>query len=106
MTTAPFEPGTVIDGFHLEEKVHQGSMSAIWRVTRGGDPIPLAMKVPLAREGDDPAAIVGFEVEQMILPTLSGVHVPRFIAAGDWATQPYIVMEFLPRRSLYYKLAE
>ncbi len=59
------------------------------------------MKVPVIGEGDDPAAIVGFEMEQMILPRLSGPHVPRFVANGDFATLPYIVMERLPGTSLY-----
>lgn len=100
MPAARLLPGVEIDGYRLEEKVHQGSMSAIWRVSREDTPLPLAMKVPLFREVDDPTAIVGFEVEQMILPTLSGPHVPRFIALGDWAVQPYIVMEFLAGKSL------
>ncbi len=73
----------VVDGFCLEEKIHQGSMSSLWRVTREEETAPLVMKIPLLRDFDDPAAIVGFEVEQMILPVLSGPHVPRFIAAGD-----------------------
>ncbi len=100
MPAARLLPGVEIEGYRLEEKVHQGSMSAIWRVSREDTPLPLAMKVPLFREVDDPTAIVGFEVEQMILPTLSGPHVPRFIALGDWAVQPYIVMEFLAGKSL------
>ena len=42
------------------------------------------MKVPRFSEGDDPAAIVSFEMEQMILPRISGIHVPAFVAAGDF----------------------
>jgi nucleotide-binding universal stress UspA family protein len=57
------------------------------------------MKLPLLRRGEDPLTIVGFEVEQMILARLSGPHVPRFVAAGDFE-MPYIVMEFVPGRSL------
>ena len=51
------------------------------------------MKTPVLYEGEDPAAIVGFEMEQMIMPRLTGPHVPRFIASGDFSNQPYIVME-------------
>jgi eukaryotic-like serine/threonine-protein kinase len=92
---ARLHPGQVIDGFVLEERTHQGGMAALWRVTRVGsdDPLPLIMKVPRIKGGDDPATIVGFEVEQMIMPTLTGVHVPRFVAQGDFTRQPYIVME-------------
>jgi nucleotide-binding universal stress UspA family protein len=62
------------------------------------------MKIPLLRDFDDPTAIVGFEVEQMILPTLAGVHVPRFIAAGDFSQLPYIVMEYISGDSLRARL--
>ena len=58
------------------------------------------MKVPRIKGGEDPASIVGFEVEQMILPKLTGVHVPRFIAKGDITRQPYIVMERIAGDSL------
>ena len=86
----------VIDGFHLEEHLHQGGMApcGVTRVDAapGEAAAPLIMKVPRIR-GGDPATIVGFEVEQMIMPTLSGVHVPKFVAKGDFTRQPYIVME-------------
>jgi nucleotide-binding universal stress UspA family protein len=98
--------GSVIDGFLLEERVHEGSMATIWRVTRPGYPVPLAMKIPLMRDFDDPTAIVGFEVEAMILPMLSGVHVPAFIAAGDLSVEPYIVMEFVGGPSLRARLSD
>jgi len=106
---ARFSPGAVIDGFVLEEKLHQGTMAAIWRVRREAEPEgaasePLAMKIPLVSDYDDPAAIVGFEVEQMILPTLSGPHFPRFVASGDFSKQPYIVMELLNGESLRNRL--
>jgi nucleotide-binding universal stress UspA family protein len=98
----PLEPGQVIDGFLLDERTHQGGMAQLWRVSKIGsdDPLPLIMKVPRIKGGDDPATIVGFEVEQMVMPTLSGVHVPRFIATGDFTRQPYIVMERIEGESL------
>jgi nucleotide-binding universal stress UspA family protein len=100
------QPGVVIDGFRLETRLHQGSMSTLWRVTAEGRRGAFAMKIPLLRDYDDPAAIVGFEVEQMILPTLSGAHVPRFVAAGDFSTQPYIVVELIEGASLRPRLDE
>ena len=68
-------------------------MATLWCVSRPGSTMPMLMKVPKIGEGEDPAAIVSFEMEQMILPRLSGVHVPNFVATGDFAVQPYIVME-------------
>ena len=98
------EVGQVVDGFRLDERAHQGGMATLWRVTRveptaEAEP-PLIMKVPRIKGGDDPTTIVGFEVEQMIMPSLSGPHVPRFIAKGDFTRLPYIVMERIAGASL------
>ncbi len=100
------EPGVVVDGFRLEEIAHLGGMATLWRVSRPGTTTPLLMKVPRIGEGTDPAAIVSFEMEQMILPRLTGPHVPKFIAAGDFAVQPYIVMEAIPGKTLLPRLTE
>ncbi|MFL6662520.1 MAG: serine/threonine protein kinase [Rhizobacter sp.] len=99
--------GRVIHGFRLEERLHQGGMAALWRVTRvdgDDDGLPLVMKVPRMLGGDDPTTIVGFEVEQMILPTLSGPHVPKFVARGDCSGQPYLVMERIAGPTLRERL--
>lgn len=104
--TPALAPGREIDGFRLEERLHQGGMAHLWRVTAlHGDPgLPLIMKVPRIKGGEDPATIVGFEVEQMILPVLQGPHVPRFVAKGDFTRQPHIVMERIDGHSLRPRL--
>jgi len=91
-------PGQLIDGFTLVERMHRGGMATLWRVTRPDLEAPAIMKIPLL--GEDPTAIVGFEVEQMILPRLQGPHVPRWIASGGFDKQPYIVMELMQGESL------
>jgi eukaryotic-like serine/threonine-protein kinase len=68
-------------------------MATLWSVAHPGEIMPLLMKVPKLGEGEDPGAIVSFEMEQMIMPRLLGPHVPKFVAAGNFAVQPYIVME-------------
>ena len=107
-TAAPaLAAGQVIDGFRLGERLHQGGMAHLWSVTREGDDadaMPLIMKVPRIKGGEDPATIVGYEVEQMLLPALSGPHVPKFVARGDFTRQPYIVMERIPGPSLRSRL--
>src|SRR5690348_10745733 len=98
--------GQVIDGVKLEEPLAPGGMASFWRVTRPGTDMPMLMKIPLMRRGEDPITIVGFEVEQMILARLSGPLVPRFVAAGDFE-RPDIVMERIagrPLRSLLDKM--
>ncbi|HEX8166809.1 MAG TPA: bifunctional serine/threonine-protein kinase/universal stress protein [Beijerinckiaceae bacterium] len=97
-----YRPGDVVDGFTLEERMHQGGMANLWRVTHPQHTLPMLMKMPIVEWGEGPGAIVGFEVEQMILPRLSGPHVPRFVAAADFSEQAYIVMELIPGGSLLH----
>lgn len=89
----------MIDGFRLDRRLEAGGMADFWRVSHEGVSLPLIMKIPLMRHGEDPLTIVGFEQEQMILARLNGPHAPRFVAAGDFE-RPYIVMEYIPGRSL------
>src|SRR6059058_2210993 len=106
MARSRIEPGAVIDGFAIGECVHRGGMATLWNVTRPDIATPLLMKVPRVSEGEDPAAIVSFEMEQMILPRLSGPHVPACFATGDFARQAYVVMERIPGQTLYKRLAD
>ncbi len=106
MAKPGLEKYAVIDGFQIEERVHVGGMATLWRVSRAGSTMPMLMKVPKISEGADPAAIVSFEMEQMIMPRLSGVHVPKFVAAGDFAVQPYLVMERISGNTLLPRLRE
>jgi serine/threonine protein kinase len=98
------EAGAEIDGFVLGERLHMGGMATLWPVQSHqrqlDHDMALIMKVPRIKGGEDPTTIVGFEVEQMVMPMLSGPHVPAFVAKGDFTRQPYIVMEHIPGPSL------
>src|SRR5882762_7936683 len=98
--------GAEIDGFTVGECVHSGGMATLWSVTHPDIAGPLLMKIPLVSEGEDPAAIVSFEMEQMILPRLSGPHVPACFATGDFARQAYVVIERIPGETLYKRLSD
>lgn len=100
MARPRIQTGDTLDGYLIGEGIHRGGMASLWAVSHPGIPGPLMMKVPKMSEGVDPAAIVGFEMEQMILPRLSGPHVPRYIGQGDFGVQPYLVMERIPSPSL------
>lgn len=105
MAVARLTEGSTLDGFLIGPLIHQGGMAMLWEVTRPDIDFPMLMKVPILFEGEDAAAIVSFEMEQMIMPRLSGPHVPRFVATGDFSTQPYLVMERVPGGSLFPRLA-
>jgi len=85
--------GLVIDGFTLGAQLHKGGFATIWDVSHPEITMPMVMKVPTILDGDDGPTIVGFEVEQMIMPRLSGPHVPRVLGSGDFDVMPYIVTE-------------
>src|SRR2546421_4066700 len=106
MAQSRIQPGAVIDGFTVGECVHNGGMATLWSVSHPGIEAPLLMKIPRVAEGEDPAAIVSFEMEQMILPRLSGPHVPACFATGDFARQAYVVIERIPGQTLYKRLAD
>src|SRR5450830_722796 len=104
MAKLSVQPGAIIDGFTIGERVHSGGMATLWSVTRPDFAVPLLMKIPRVSEGEDPAAIVSFEMEQMILPRLSGPHVPACYATGDFARQAYVVIERIPGTTLFGRL--
>lgn len=104
VATSPIRQGATIDGFLVGELIHKGGMATLRAATRSDIRMPLLMKIPTMLEGDDPAAIVSFEMEQMILPRLSGIHVPTFVAAGDFSIHPYIVMERIGGQTLLRRL--
>jgi serine/threonine protein kinase len=96
-------PGAVIDGYRLSECIHRGGTGAIFAVEppAGSDPgFALVMKGPRLGCGESTLGIESFEIEQVILPTLRGPHVPRFLATGDVTAIPYIVMERIEGASL------
>jgi len=92
---------SVIDGFTLGPLLHRGGMASLYEVTHPDWPdLPMLMKLPKLKSGEDPAAIVSFEMELMILPRLTGPHVPRCIATKGFETTPYMVMERIEGASL------
>lgn len=97
------EAGTVIDGFLIGPCLHAGGMAHIYEVTYADArpvPFPMVMKVPRMTAGDGAENIIGFEIEHQILQVLQGRHVPRFVAAGDLLTIPYLVMEHVQGQTL------
>ncbi|MGC2517632.1 MAG: bifunctional serine/threonine-protein kinase/universal stress protein [Burkholderiales bacterium] len=93
-------PGAELDGFRLGERIHSGAMGHIYRVSGPDAGFPAIMKVPRVGPSQPSEGLISFETESMILPALSGPHVPRFVAAGDLAKVPYLVIEWIEGESL------
>lgn len=106
------DPGTLIDGFEVGRCIHAGGMAHLYEVqyaagtdgVRRQSEFPMAMKIPRMTAGDGAETIVSFEVELMVMPSLTGPHVPRFVAAGDLGRLPYLVMEYVHGRTLEHWL--
>ena len=95
MTSHRFQQGAEIDGFTLGELIQTGGMGAIFRVTKPGLTLPALIKLPRLHVAQASEAIVAFQTELAIAGIWKGPHVPAFIAAGDLATTPYLVMEWV-----------
>ena len=96
-------PGGIIDGYRLGDCVHKGGTGIIYHATAPAqhDPgFPIVLKAPFLGRGESPIGIIGLEMEQLILATLNGPHVPRFVAAGDVRASPYVVMEWIAGENL------
>ena len=96
----PIAPGTTIDGYRVDACIHSGAQGQIFRVTGPSDDHPIIMKVPRIGPDEPSENLISFETEALILPALSGPHVPRFVAAGDLARTPYLVTEWVEGKSL------
>jgi len=97
------QAGYVVDGFLIEAFAHTGGMARVAKVRYANqtpEPFPMVMKIPRMSLGDGAENIVGFEIELQILRAVQGKHVPRFVAAGDIETLPYLVMEWVEGQSL------
>ncbi len=97
-------PGDLVDGFTVGERLHAGGMGVLYRCAPPPDrpdlDVPLLIKVPRLGPGEPSESVVTYEVEVTVHSALQGPHVPRFVAAGDLARQPYLVMERIEGRSL------
>ena len=89
-----------IDGFLLGERVHSGAMGYIHRVSGRETGFPMIMKIPRVGAGESGEGLLAFETEAMIMPVLKGPYIPRFVAAGDLAKTPYLVVEWVDGKSL------
>jgi nucleotide-binding universal stress UspA family protein len=96
-------PGESIDGFVIEDCLHEGGTGYLYRVQPPPGRVtgfPLLMKVPGVGPGEPTIGVESFEIEHTILPRLSGPHVPQVVGSGDDAMRPYLVMEEIEGESL------
>ncbi|MBN8480076.1 MAG: universal stress protein [Xanthomonadales bacterium] len=98
--------GLRIGDYTLLEPLHEGGMATLWRVSHAQETFPLLAKLPHVGRGEAVSRVVSFEVERMIMPGLTGPFVPRFVASGETADQPWLVMELILGTTLEPLLAQ
>lgn len=103
--SARLAPGMEIDGFRIGECIHDGGMGLVYRVTGPEPGFPMVMKAPRLGAGQPTEGVVSFETEVMMLDAIRSRHVPRFVAAGDLARTPYVVMEYVEGENLEKRVA-
>src|SRR5258708_8718417 len=95
--------GACIDGFVVGDCIHAGGNGFIYKATPPADKaagFPVVLKAPAIGRAQPTLSVVSFEMEQMILPALTGPHVPRIVAVGDLSAIPFIAMEWIDGESL------
>lgn len=99
-SAAHLKPGTEIAAWRVGERLCEGGMAVLYRVTSLAAGTAGLLKVPKLEFGSHPACYAGFEVEQMILGRIAGPHVPGLLASGESDCGPYLVMEEIAGTSL------
>ena len=92
--------GETIDGFFVQELIHESQVSKLYRVTHPDHDLPLIMKVPKISVILPSSVFAGFETEMRILSKLRGTYTPKLYGKGDLASMPYFVMEYVTGTAL------
>jgi hypothetical protein len=88
--------------FTLLGRIGSGSMGQVFRARDGHLGVDVVVKFPVAAEAllEGPGFLERFEREIRSLIRLSHPHVVKVLDAGRYGGKPYVVMQYLPGRSL------
>lgn len=97
--------GETVDGFYLAETLYESDVSTLYCVTHEDYATPLVMKVPKLDTLLPSSTFAGFESEMRMLSRLHGVYTPKVFARGDFASTPYLVLEYIEGDDLQQAVA-
>ncbi len=92
--------GTTLDGFKITELIGRGGMGAVYRATQLSLNRDVALKILPSARDEDAQYLERFHREADILSRLSHPNVVSVIDRGEVDGRPYLVMEYVPGRSL------
>ena len=95
-----FQFGKIVDGFLIGEEVYQGGMAVLKKAIQIDTKQEVLLKIPRVGKDQPVENLICFETELIIMRSLDSPYVPRFIAGGNMAMNPYIAMEKIPGVSL------
>ncbi|MGE3805599.1 MAG: serine/threonine protein kinase [Gemmataceae bacterium] len=89
------ETDLVLGDYVLEERLGQGGIGEVYRATRRGDYVPVALKVIHADHLTRPEAVRQFEWEMRVLSQLDHPNVVRILGADQANGRHYFAMEYV-----------
>ncbi len=95
-----FQVGKIVDGFLIGEEVYLGGMAILKKAIQVDTQREVLLKIPRVGKDQPVENLICFETELTIMRSLDSPYVPRFIAGGNMALNPYIAMEKVPGTSL------
>ncbi len=97
----PAELSALLDGYEVTDLIATGGMGAVYRATQNSLDRPVAIKL-LPSELNDQTFREQFEAEAKAMARLNHPNLIGIYDFGQTDGMPYIVMELVPGKSLYY----
>lgn len=102
----PSELSQLLDGYDVSSLIATGGMGAVYKATQLSLDRPVAIKLLPKEFGDDPAFRDQFQAEARSMAKLNHVNLIGIYDFGEADGMPYIVMELVAGKSLYYSSYE
>jgi serine/threonine protein kinase len=107
MTTSPFELtnidslGELMPAFEFERLIAQGGMGAVYKARQRSLDREVAIKILPRETGNDPVFRSWFQAEAKAMARLNHPNLVKVFDSGDLDGLLYIVMEYVPGKSLF-----
>jgi len=105
MAEALLEPGTVVAGYRIEATLGEGGAGQVYRAAPPGGGAPVALKLMRRAQARDEESRRRFLREARAAGEVSHPHLVGVLAAGDADGRPFLVMPYVPGRSLAARIA-
>jgi len=105
MAEALLEPGTVVAGYRIEAPLGEGGAGQVYRAAPPGGGAPVALKLMRRAQARDEESRRRFLREARAAGEVSHPHLVGVLAAGDADGRPFLVMPYVPGRSLAARIA-